>query len=133
MDYLLSNRYEVLLAGYANGQAGLIKELKAKVIARQSFFRPDAALCLLVLYDELILKAYQGPLYTPKDLPTRGKPLGVPKIGKRGFNVRVRKSFEIVEKELRKRVGKNGRASSHDVLLAFNSRWRDLSVLFLWG
>jgi hypothetical protein len=133
MDDLLLNRYEVLLAGYANGQPGMIEELKAKLIADKSFIRPDGALCLLVLYDELILKAYQGRLYIPMDPASRRTGMGIPKIGKRGFNARVRKSLQIIEKELLKRVSKSGRASSHDVLLAITSRWDELSPLFHWA
>ncbi len=94
MDPLLFDRYMILLADYCNGQEGLINEIKAKLIEEKDNIRPDGVLCLLTLYQEMILKPYHGPIYfTPrKDGATQvSRPLllDVPKIGQEKFQEKV--------------------------------------------
>lgn len=131
MDPLLLERYSVLLAAYANGEPGLIQELKKGVISEFEM-RPDAMLCLLVLFEEMILKPYSGNLYRS------GKPqpvgLAVPQIAQKpeDFDSRVRRSYNIIVSKLKDLAGSEP-ASSHQVLLAITATWPELSEQLDWA
>jgi hypothetical protein len=128
MDQLLYTRYLALLTQYEVGSRGPVIDLKKRIIDQMGLLRPDAALCLLTLYDQMILRPYGGSIFAG-DKPLQ---LAVPEIGDSGFKERIDESFEIIIGELKSRY-QNEPLSSHDVLLAISAVWKQLAVIFWWA
>jgi hypothetical protein len=128
MEPILAKRYNALLLAYeAGGGKGDLERLNERI--RQStptFLREDAALMLVVLYDQMILRPYTGPIPSPS-----GDWMPVPKIGHRGFPKRVTRSLDAIFKELEKT--KQRPISSHQVLKAIVKLWPTISKLFAWA
>jgi len=142
MDPLLERRYLTLFAAYGVGEPDELAELKLQLLQAiyHKFLRPDAALCLLALYDQMIFRPYAGgilyPLpfaggivYPPEPTPDRlALTLPVPPVGRdrAAFSERMRESLGLEEVQERP-------ISSHQVLRAIDRAWPDLTVMFGWG
>jgi hypothetical protein len=87
--------------------------------------RPDAALLLLSLYDQMIFRSFTGQILSP----TR-EWMKIPPIGRElaSFNQRVTSSLDVIFEELGKVKARP--ASSHQVLLALVKSWPTISELF---
>jgi hypothetical protein len=127
MDETLNGRYNALLYGYDSGGTGLLAELKSKILSRPDLLRSDGALCLLTLFDQMIVRPYMGQIFS-----SEGHALPVPKIASDNFGEHVRKSLWIIIDNLQKNGSKEPR-SSHEVLTAINAVWAELSELLFWG
>ncbi|WP_404294269.1 hypothetical protein ACD578_28685 (plasmid) [Microvirga sp. RSM25] len=132
MDEALANRYMALLTSYDAGGQGLLANIKGTLIrqvGRGVNLRPDAALILLTLYDQMILRPYMGhfPLMPEGDLPLPNATRAIP-----DFSEDVLKSLDRILDELR--GSKSGEpVSSHEVLRAIEGLWSELSAVFLWS
>jgi hypothetical protein len=64
MDPLLEQRYLALFGAYAVGESDDLGELKFRLLEalRGKFLRPDAALCLMTLYDQMIFRPYTSSI-----------------------------------------------------------------------
>jgi hypothetical protein len=128
LDRVLEQNYLQLLTTYpAIGAVG--RRIKADLIQRLQIMRPDAALCLLTLYDQMILRPYTGRMRL-FSRPGRRPPM----VDKR-FGQRVLESYSLILEELEKtaRANSTQKLSSHDVLRAVDARWEQLSHIFWWA
>src|SRR5262245_42983122 len=132
MDPLLERRYLTLFAAYGVGEPDELAELKLQLLQAiyHKFLRPDAALCLLALYDQMIFRPYAGGIVYPSE-PTPDRlalTLPVPPVGRdrAAFSERMRESLGLEEVQERP-------ISSHQVLRAIDRAWPDLTVMFGWG
>jgi hypothetical protein len=132
MNAELEQRYVALLVTYPVDQNASLALVKQYILSRPAQLRPDAALCLLVLYDHMIFRPYVG--YIPAVGALSGLPL--PPKGKNleAFMENVRRSLdEIFAKLPIDPSSEDHRASSHQVLQAINQAWSVLSNIFAWG
>jgi hypothetical protein len=131
MDRELERIYAALLAGYDVKNSNVLKQIQANlVLNQQTTLRPDASLCLLSLYDNMIVEPYSHRLRV-------GPPIfgvdqqGVP-LSQQNFESRVMESFWLLLRTI-DRDKKDVLASSHDVIIAINSAWGSISSYFNWG
>lgn len=136
MDEVLALRYLTLFFSYGAGERDL-EFLKSQLIARtipsvpalRPLLRADAALLLLSLYDQMILRPYTGPVRLPS-----GEEISIPETPRHthDFDGRVRRSLNVILTELERLPG--GRAiSSHQVLQAILDVWPTVSELYGWA
>jgi hypothetical protein len=131
MDQLLERRYLSLLYGYEPNAEAIVAEIKNRVIKELDWLRPDAALCLLTLFHQMIHNPYQGRV-----LEDGGVSLPPAPIAQKGdFDDRIRKGLDHLLNLLRKRKGddKDPRRSSHEVIIVINEGWETLANLFWWS
>lgn len=149
MDPLLEERYLALLRRYRVGHQVLnvVKQELLRLIKppprrseairrlrrrrwrqpmprREQILRADAALCLLVLYDQMIARPYGqqlGPKLPVTDIATNTNE----------FSARVLDSFSYVSKELKRLHARP--VSSHQVLRVIDRTWPKSAKLFGWG
>ena len=131
MDDDLAQRYLALFLAYNVGGRGDLEALKLRILqSTPEFLRPDAALLLLSLYDQMIFRPFTGQILSP----TR-EWMKIPPIGRElaSFNQRVTSSLDVIFEELGKVRARP--ASSHQVLLALVKSWPTISELFesAWG
>lgn len=129
MDEILAQRYLALLLAYDAGGRGDLALLKRSILEQTpTFLRADAALMLLSLYDQMILRPYTGPIAT-----LSGEWMAVPRIGLdiNSFFDRVRRSLDEIFKQLS--VAQERPISSHQVLLAIERAWPTISELYGWA
>lgn len=131
MDQILSARYMALFLAYGVGERGELAFIKSQLLTRTpKFLRPDAALLLLSLYDQMILRPYTGPIRT---LRPDGTQLPIPAIAQNESNFStqvVRRSLDEILKTLE---GLHREISSHDVLNAILNSWPTISELYGWA
>jgi hypothetical protein len=138
MDRNLEERYEALLEAYPTEQDDGLTLVKKYLLSQTTSLRPDGALCLLTLYDYMILRPYAG------HVSVKGRPGELPlhRLGadRTEFMHRVGRSLDLISIRLRdisppqaRAVSGDPRASSHDVLRAIDIAWPELSILFGWG
>jgi len=106
MDEILSERYMALFLAYGVGERSDLTFIKSALLARThpKFLRPDAALLLLTLFDQMILRPYTGPIppLTP-DPGDRQQLLPLPNIARNEsyFSTEVvRRSLDEILKKL---------------------------------
>jgi hypothetical protein len=133
MDPDLEKRYRMLLLAYDLGGHSELARLKQTILGHvlnriTPVLRPDAGLCLIVLYDHMILRPYDGYVPTENDLPglKRVKPGGTPT-----FSNSLDQSLKTILDALNKMA--KSEYSSHDVLRAIDETWSQLSGFFGWG
>jgi hypothetical protein len=135
MDPNLEKRYGNLLLAYDIGGGGLLGEIKQRLLEHVTSayaspkLRPDAALCLLSLCDQMILRPYAG--YVPTFDNISGLSIPTPAVDQRRFYETVHHSLQIIFDELNKH-GKPP-CSSHDVLKVVEVLWPQFAVSFGWG
>ena len=79
MDEVLSQRYMALFLAYDVGERGELADLKQRLReASIKLLRPDAALMLLLLYDQMILRPYTGSIQWRDIQPPLGPSLPLP-------------------------------------------------------
>jgi|APThiThiocy_cv2_1041547.scaffolds.fasta_scaffold04031_8 hypothetical protein len=127
MDELLRQRYGLLFGTREVTDWPILSDVKRQIGERGNSLRPDAALCLLVLYQDMIVRAYSGPLALPRGGVLPPTPLGAHP----DFGPIVLKSLDFLLSEITKLNATD--ASSHDVIKAIDSGWRTLSEYFQWG
>ena len=126
MDDNLAQRYLALFLAYNVGGRGDLEALKLRILqSTPELLRPDAALLLLSLYDQMIFRPFTGQILSP----TR-EWMKIPPIGRElaSFNQRVTSSLDVIFEELGKVQARP--ASSHQVLLALVKSWPTISELF---
>ena len=144
MDPLLERRYLTLFAAYGVGGPDELMGLKLRLLQAiyEKFLRPDAALCLLALYDQMIFRPYAGGiLYSPYDAGGILYPeprldellLPVPPVGRdrAAFSEMIQGSLRSIFHQLQEVPERP--ISSHQVLRAIDRAWADLTVMFGWG
>ena len=62
MDEVLSERYRLLFLAYEAGGQGITAALKQRIYENLGVLRFDAALCLLTLFDQMIIRPYLAEL-----------------------------------------------------------------------
>jgi hypothetical protein len=90
MDDDLAQRYLALFLAYNVGGRGDLEALKLRILqSTPEFLRPDAALLLLSLYDQMIFRPFTGQILSP----TR-EWMKIPPIGRElaSFNQRHKQS-----------------------------------------
>jgi hypothetical protein len=131
MDPLLEQRYLALFGAYGVGEHDVLVELKFRLVEalRSKFLRPDAALCLMALYDQMIFRPYAGSILFPLPL----EPLPVPRLGidREAFRATMQRSLGTIFQQLEDVHERP--ISSHQVLRAIDRAWPDLTVMFGWG
>jgi hypothetical protein len=128
MEPVLIERYEALFLTYRVGQPGDLAFIKRRLVSKElrKLLRPDAALLLLSLYDQMILRPYTGDI--------KGLPLPVIARNRKDFSKRVRQSFTVISRDLKKRKAKTRQPlSSHQVLRAILRTWPKIKNLFGWA
>jgi hypothetical protein len=131
----LEERYRLLLLSYENGgwdtPPGLKRTLLEHVVnvSARPRLRADAGLCLLVLFDQMILRPYTG--YIPSSQNLAGVQIEPPADNLLGFQMTVFGSLQSIFKQL-DTVPKS-LYSSHDVLQAIEALWPQLSASYGWG
>lgn len=135
MDEILSERYMALFLAYGVGERSDLTFIKSALLARThpKFLRPDAALLLLTLFDQMILRPYTGPIppLTP-DPGDRQQLLPLPNIARNEsyfFTEVVRRSLDEILKKLE---DLHHEVSSHEVLKAILNSWPTISELYGW-
>jgi hypothetical protein len=150
MDELLTERYRRLFEEYdaevgptiltshesawptllwkrrADPERDLLQRVKARLddaISRGKL-RPDAGLCLLTLYDQMILRPYGGRL--PRHLPIHPRARNFD-----SFSEAVDQSLSAIFERLPRTHIEP--ASSHEILLAIDASWDTLSEYFGWA
>jgi hypothetical protein len=127
MDELLRKRYGLLFGTREVTDWPVLAGVKRRIGESSKLLRPDAALCLLILYEDMIVRAYSGPL-----APPQGDVLPPTSLGAQSdFGTVVQKSLDFLLGEIAK--FKTTDASSHDVIKAIDSGWKTLSEYFQWG
>jgi hypothetical protein len=129
MDEDLTQRYLALFLAYNVGGRGDLEALKLTILqSTPTFLRPDAALMLLSLYDQMIFRPFTGAILSP----TR-EWMMVPPIGRElaSFNQRVTNSLNVIFEELKKVQERP--ISSYQVLLALMNSWPTISEIFGWA
>ena len=131
MDQELQRIYAGLLATYDVKRSSALQQIKANLILHQkTSLRPDASLCLLTLYDNMIVTPYAERLSLESPMisaDTSSIPLDA-----QNFNQRVMESYWLLIARI-DTDKKDVPASSHDVIIAINSIWGPLSSYFNWG
>jgi hypothetical protein len=131
MNPALERRYLELFWAYDAGGNGLVQWVKHRLMAGMSEYqlRADAALCLLALYDNMIVKPYYGVIPERSNFPQSGDLSIVKPAPDRGA---IEASIEVIFERIR--LGDFERpVSSHSALLAIQQAWPRVSELFLWG
>jgi hypothetical protein len=130
MDPVLASRYMALFSSYEAGERGGAGFVKRQLISRSAltFLRPDAALLLLVLYDQMILRPYAGEIMLPSGEamplpPNAGDPVKTADSVSRGLD----EIFKDLEQARERPI------SSHRVLEAIMNTWPKISELHGWG
>ena len=126
MDDDLAGRYLALFLAYDVGGRGDLEALKLRILqSTPSFLRPDAALMLLALYDQMLFRPYIGAILSPSR-----EWMKVPAIGRdlAKFNELVNNSLDVIFKELGKIQQRP--ISSYRVLEAIVTSWPTISEVF---
>jgi len=129
MEEILNKRYQQLFYHYESGAIGMLAALKQALADKLDILRPDAALCLLVLYDQMILRPYGGHVLDGGVGVAR--PSLTAKMSGGEFSERVLSSLTYLVDRLQKKSPRA--ASSHDVLVVINESWEYLSGQFAWA
>lgn len=127
MDELLRQRYGLLFGTREVTDWPILATVKRRIREKDKLLRPDAALCLLILYEGMIVRAYSGPLAPPQGDVLPSTSLGT----QSNFGTIVEKSLDFLLGEIAKFSTTD--ASSHDVIKAIDSGWKTLSEYFQWG
>jgi hypothetical protein len=134
MDPLLERRYLALFAAYGVGEPDELVDIKLRLLhaLRSKFLRPDAALCLLALYDQMIFRPYAGSILYPVEFPLM-EPLPVPSVGsnRAAFRENMQTSLGSIFQQLEEVQERP--ISSHQVLRAIDRAWPILSNMFGWA
>jgi hypothetical protein len=138
MDPLLEQRYLALFGAYGVGEPDELVELKLRLLQAllSKFLRPDAALCLLALYDQMIFRPYASTIVFPSErLPSELslEALPAPSVGRNriAFRETMQASLSSIFQQLEDVQERP--ISSHQVLRAIDRAWPDLTVMFGWG
>jgi hypothetical protein len=145
LDPNLERRYLALFLAYEAGGADPIAELKRRLSAAvfpERRLRADAALCLLVLYDQMIFRPYVGtinlpyPLIIDPSFPPIPAIRELPLLSVVGdpdtFPTTMMESLTVILQQLDQDQYEHP-ASSHDVLRAVDDVWEQLSTSFGWA
>jgi hypothetical protein len=132
MEQVLLQRYLALFLSYGAGESGDLAFIKSELLPRTvKLLRPDAALLLLSLYDQMILRPYTGSIQLQTLEETQQ--LGLPAIARdrTNFNGRVRRSLSVILERLEHEQQRP--ISSHQVLIAILNSWSTISDLYGWA
>jgi hypothetical protein len=135
MEDLLKLRYSELFAVYNVSNRPILKRIKKRLersmerpipgyLASSPRLRPDAALCLLALYDQMIVRPYSAK-FPGIPIPKRGR-------SSSDFWHSVERSLAAIFSVLRQSQ-RRAPYSSHDILKAINRAWPKLQVIFGWA
>ena len=123
-----ANQLALFLA-YNVGGRGDLEALKLRLLqSTPDFLRPDAALLLLSLYDQMVFRPFTGPILSPTREWMKIPPIG---LDLASFNQRVTNSLDMIFEELGKVQARP--ASSHQVLLVLVNSWPAIRELFGWA
>jgi hypothetical protein len=92
--------------------------------------RPDALLCLLTLYDQMIFRPYAGSIIDPFE---PNQDLALPTVARNPeeFAGAIQKSIGVIYEQLLEVEERP--ISAHQVLRVIDRVWPKLSALFGWG
>jgi hypothetical protein len=134
MDRVLEERYLALFQGYGIKRRRDLAMIKQRLLGLvlEHLLRPDAALCLLTLYDQMIVRPYAAPVRSRRqdeEITT----LPIPEIGrnKDQFAGKILQSFTVILEQIM--TVHERPISSHQVLRAIDRAWPTLSEIFGWG
>jgi hypothetical protein len=129
VDPLLAQSYFKLFMNYDTRNIAVLDQIKAALLQNQmSTFRSDALLCVLSLFDQMIVQPYQDRL----SQGNLSSPNSTVVLTAQNLDAQVMDSFY----ELVKTTNNNKReslASSHDVIKAIDAAWGTISTYLLWG
>ena len=131
MDPDLFRRYAALLYAYGAGETGFLPHIKRRITLEPNL-RPDAALCLLTLYDQMILRPYVGYIPTPDEQEGLPRLKWVEGMKPNDFGKQVDDTLDAILSHMRN-MRTEKQSTSHDVLQAITSVWAQLKEIFLWG
>jgi hypothetical protein len=143
MDESLNERYLALFDGYNVVDRPLVARVKKRLSERinrsvspspreKEPLRSDAALLLLTLMDDMIIRPYFTPMISvnrPRGIPI---PAVVAAITLDRLPSFLDNLLEIIFNKLHKSE-EDPAFSSHDVIEAINGAWKDLSAQLGWG
>ena len=145
MEGNLELRYWQLLESYDVRNRPAVAHTKEKLLkhtfvpnVRRTVFssatapllRPDAALCLLTLYDYMIIRPYAAKI-TSADYPV-GIPSPHQDETSPDFRRKLEQSLDSIFGALPEK-NRDEPHSSHEVLAAINFAWKTQAMLFGWG
>jgi hypothetical protein len=144
VDDHLTRRYEAVLTRFQVSPGTPSDQVRKVVqaLVRQGNLRPDAALCLLALYEYMIVQPYGGEITSRRfrgfggDLfrgPSRLRGPTSRRTEPAQLDAKVGQSLELILTELLERADVSESASSHDVLRAINAVWPELATIFDWA
>lgn len=132
MNELLAARYRALFFAYDVGGSPDIAELRARIAAQMAphgRLRTDAALLLLLMADQMVLRPYLGAV--PDQDGVEALPVFAPK-GAETLRAHIRDVLPMVIE--RSAAFSEGEAiSAHAVLRAADQLWPQLAELFDWA
>src|SRR5262245_34070215 len=131
----LAARYFALFAAYEAGGRDPIAEIKVRLseAMAEGRLRPDAALCLLILYDQMIFRPYGGRISIPAQPVEQLRLAQLPPFphgDPRELPLKMNQSLDVIFRRLE---AYERPASSHSVLKAISDSWEDLSANFGWA
>jgi hypothetical protein len=132
MDEVLSERYRLLFLAYEAGGQGITTALKQRIYENLGVLRFDAALCLLTLFDQMIIRPYLGRIESAS--PTFGNPLPLPSHP-HAFPLHADAVFAGLDRVLSQmsETRKETQSSSHEVIQAIEAVWPSLAEMFGWA
>jgi hypothetical protein len=132
MNELLAARYRALFFAYDVGGSPEIADLRARVAAQMAprgRLRPDAALLLLLVADQMLLRPYLGAV--PGSNGVEPLPVFAPQ-GAEMLRAHLRDALSMVIE--RSAAFSDGEMiSAHAVLRAADHMWPQLAELFDWA
>lgn len=141
MDEILDDRYAILIANYPVDSrilSELHDEISGNLHGEGYRLRTDAALILISLFDQMIIRPYHGPLHRPYVNPFyKSEIVRFPLPSKfREFD--DEKFLELCRGALRQIIKTAQRdddkvISSHSVIQSIDANWESLSEMFGWG
>jgi hypothetical protein len=132
MNELLAARYRALFFAYDVGGSPDIADLRARIAAQMAprgRLRPDAALLLLLMADQMLLRPYLGAV------PGRDGVEPLPEFAPQGAEALRAHLRDVLPMVIERSAAfSRGEAiSAHAVLRATDSLWPQLAELFDWA
>ena len=139
MDQELTLRYLTLFDAYETRGLPLVATIKSRIseltaretlgrraIGRTPRLRADAALCLLTLFDLMIIRPYWGSIVTTTN--RGGRPLDTFSVPQDSLGQALLFILEAMSE-----THEDDLYSSHDVLQGIDRAWPTLAALFGWA
>jgi hypothetical protein len=140
MDEILNDRYAILIANYPV-DSRVLSDLRKDILENlyEGYrLRADAALILISLFDQMIIRPYHGPLhrsyanpfFKPEvvqfPLPQKFREMDDEK-----FLDQCRAALGLIMKSAQRDDDKV--ISSHSIIRSIDASWESLSEMFGWG